>query len=102
MSAGEHRPTILFATIAAGGGHVATAHAMSEAVERYYPGRFDLRVSDCMKDLGVIRLDRFHKNSWRRALRYPVLARVGQRLIDAFPRLTIAAERRILRDFALS
>ena len=91
---------ILFATIAAGGGHVAGAHAMSEAIERYYPGRFELRVSDYMKDLGVIGLDRFHKNSWRRALRYPVLARIGQRVIDAFPRLTIAAERRILRDFA--
>jgi 1,2-diacylglycerol 3-beta-galactosyltransferase len=97
----EHRrPEILFATIAAGGGHVAGAHAMSEAIERHYPGRFELRVSDYMKDLGVIRLDRFHKDSWRRALRYPVLARVGQRVIDAFPRLTIAAERRILRNFA--
>ncbi len=97
----EHRrPEILFATIAAGGGHVAGAHAMSEAIERHYPGRFELRVSDYMKDLGVIRLDRFHKDSWRRALRYPVLARVGQRLIDAFPRLTIAAQRRILRNFA--
>jgi UDP-N-acetylglucosamine:LPS N-acetylglucosamine transferase len=100
MSAGEHKPTILFATIAAGGGHVAGARAMSEAIERHYPGRFELRVSDYMKDLGVIRLDRFHKDSWRRALRYPVLARVGQRIIDAFPRLTIAAERHILRDFA--
>ena len=100
MSAGEHKPTILFATIAAGGGHVAGAHAMSEAIERHYPGRFELRVSDYMKDLGVIRLDRFHKDSWRRALRYPILARVGQRIIDAFPRLTIAAERHILRDFA--
>jgi UDP-N-acetylglucosamine:LPS N-acetylglucosamine transferase len=100
MSAGEHKPEILFATIAAGGGHVAGAHAMSEAIERYYPGRFELRVSDYMEDLGIIRLDRFHKDSWRRALRYPVLARVGQRVIDAFPRLTIAVERRILRDFA--
>ena len=97
----EHsKPEILFATIAAGGGHVAGAHAMSEAIERYYPGRFELRVSDYMKDLGVIGLDRFHKDSWRRALRYPVLARVGQRIIDAFPRLTIAVERRMLRDFA--
>src|SRR3712207_4154238 len=100
MSAGEHRPEILFATIAAGGGHVAGAHAMSEAIEHYYPGRFELRVSDYMKDLGVIQLDRFHKDSWRRALRYPILARAGQRIIDAFPQLTIAAERRILRDFA--
>src|SRR3712207_4529043 len=100
MSAGEHRPEILFATIAAGGGHVAGAHAMSEAIELYYPGKFELRVSDYIKDLGVIGLDRFHKDSWRRALRFPVVARVGQRIIDAFPRATIAAERRILRDFA--
>jgi 1,2-diacylglycerol 3-beta-galactosyltransferase len=100
MSAGEHRPEILFATIAAGGGHVAGAHAMSEAIELFYPGRFELRVSDYMKDLGIIGLDRFHKDSWRRALRFPVLARVGQRIIDAFPRVTIAAERRILQDFA--
>jgi UDP-N-acetylglucosamine:LPS N-acetylglucosamine transferase len=100
MSVGENRREILFATIAAGGGHVAGAHAMSEAIERYYPGRFELRVSDYMKDLGVVGLDRFHKDSWRRALRYPILARAGQRVIDAFPGLTIAVERRILRDFA--
>ncbi len=101
MSAGEHRrPTILFATIAAGGGHVAGAWAMAESVERHYPGHFELRISDYMKDVGISRLDRFHKDSWRRALRYPILARAGQRVIDAFPRLTIAAERRILRDFA--
>jgi 1,2-diacylglycerol 3-beta-galactosyltransferase len=100
MSAGEHKPEILFATIAAGGGHVAGAHAMSEAIEHHYPGRFELRVSDYMKDLGTVELDRFHKESWRRALRYPILARVGQRILDAFPHLTITVERRILRDFA--
>ena len=100
MSTGENKPTILFATIAAGGGHVAGAHAMLESVERHYPGRFELRVSDYMKDLGIVGLDRFHKDSWRRALRYPILARAGQRVIDAFPPLTIAVERRLLRDFA--
>ena len=101
MSAGEHRrPTIFFATIAAGGGHVAGAWAMAESVEHHYPGSFELRVSDYMKDVGIAGLDRFHKDSWRRALRYPILARVGQRVIDAFPRLTIAVQRRILRGFA--
>jgi UDP-N-acetylglucosamine:LPS N-acetylglucosamine transferase len=100
MSVGERRPRILFATIAAGGGHVAVARAMAEAIEHHYPGRFELRVSDYMKELGIVELDRFHKESWRRALRYPILARVGQRIIDAFPRLTISVERRILRDFA--
>lgn len=100
MSTREGRPRIFFATIAAGGGHVAGAHAMAEAIERHYPGRFELRVSDYMKDLGIVGLDRLHKDSWRRALRRPVLARAGQRAIDAFPRLTIAVERRILRGFA--
>ena len=101
MSAGGHRrPTILFATIAAGGGHVAGAWAMAESIEHHYPGSFELRVSDYMKDVGIAGLDRFHKDSWRRALRYPILARVGQRVIDAFPSLTIAVQRRILRGFA--
>ena len=100
MSNEEHRSTLLFATIAAGGGHVATAQAMAEAVERYYPGQFELRVSDYMKDVGTIKLDRRHKDAWNRALRYPILARSGQRLIDTLPRLTIAAQRRILRNFA--
>jgi 1,2-diacylglycerol 3-beta-galactosyltransferase len=100
----EHRrPEILFATIAAGGGHVATAYAMSEAIERHYPGRFELRVSDYMKEVGataVADLDRLHKDIWRFMLRYPVLARASQRLMDAFPRLTVAAQRCILRNFA--
>ena len=100
MSTGRRRPTFLFATIAAGGGHVATARAMSEAVERYYPGQFELRVSDYMKDVGTIKLDRFHKDSWNQALRYPILARGGQRVIDAFPYLTVAVQRRILCGFA--
>jgi 1,2-diacylglycerol 3-beta-galactosyltransferase len=104
MSAGEHRrPTILFATIAAGGGHVATAHAMAESIEHHYPGRFELRVSDYMKEVGareVAGLDRLHKDIWRFMLRYPSLARASQRLMDAFPRLTIAAQRLVARGFA--
>src|SRR5919199_397382 len=101
MIAGEHtRPTILFATIAAGGGHVAGAWAMAEAIERHYPGCFELRVSDYMKEVGIAGLDRFHKDPGRRALRSPILARAGQRIIDAFPPLTMAIQRRILRDFA--
>ena len=104
MSAGEQtRPTILFATIAAGGGHVATARAMAEAVEHHYPGCFELRVSDYMKEVGakkVADLDRLHKGTWRFMLRYPSLARGSQRLMDAFPRATIAVQRRLVRGFA--
>ncbi len=82
---------------------MATAHAMSEAIEHHYPGRFELRVSDYMKEVGakqVADLDRLHKDVWRFMLRYPVLARVSQRLMDVFPRLTIAAQRRLVRGFA--
>jgi UDP-N-acetylglucosamine:LPS N-acetylglucosamine transferase len=100
MSAGEHRPTILFATIAAGGGHVAVARAMSEAVEHHYPGSFELRVSDYMKEVGTVGFDQLHKDIWRFMLRYPILARISQRIMDAFPRLTIAVQRRLVRDFA--
>jgi len=103
MSAGERGPRILFATIAAGGGHVAVARAMAEAVEHHYPGRFELRVSDYMKEVGakeVAGLDRLHKETWRFMLRYPILARTSQRLMDTFPRLTIAAQRRLVRGFA--
>jgi 1,2-diacylglycerol 3-beta-galactosyltransferase len=103
MSAGERRPRILFATIAAGGGHVAVARAMAEAIEHHYPGRFELRVSDYMKEVGVKRvanLDKLHKGIWRFMLRYPILARGSQRAMDAFPRLTVAAQRRLVRGFA--
>src|ERR687889_872748 len=103
MSAAERRPEILFATIAAGGGHVAVARAMADAVEHHYPGRFELRVSDYMKEVGakkVTDLDHLHKDVWRFMLRYPILARGSQRLMDAFPRTTVAAQRRLVRGFA--
>jgi len=73
---------------------------MAESVERHYPGRFGFGISDYMRELEISRLDDFHKNSWRRALRGPILARLSQRVIDTVPRVTIAAERRILRGFA--
>ncbi len=94
------KSTLLFATIAAGGGHVATARAMSEAIERYYPGQFEMRISDYMKDLGHNRFDQQHKDSWRFALRYPLLARLGQRLIDSLPQFTIKLQRLMLNNFA--
>jgi 1,2-diacylglycerol 3-beta-galactosyltransferase len=103
MNAAERRPRILFATIAAGGGHVAVARAMAEAIEHHYPGRFELRVSDYMKEVGVKKiadLDWLHKNIWRFMLRYPVLARTSQRVMDAFPRTTVAIQRRLVRGFA--
>jgi len=92
--------TLLFATIAAGGGHVASARAMAEAVERLYPGRFEVRISDFMHEVGATAFDRRHKAMWRWALRYPLSARLGQRAIDAAPQLAMRVQRRLLRSFA--
>lgn len=93
------RPDILFATVAAGGGHVATAHAMAEAIEFHYPGRFDVRISDYMKDVGATGMDRRQKSFWRRALQTPLLARAGQQFIDSFPKATVSGQRIMLRGF---
>jgi UDP-N-acetylglucosamine:LPS N-acetylglucosamine transferase len=94
------RPTIFFATIAAGGGHVATARAMAEAIEASYPGAFHTIVSDYMKDLGFVTQDQRHKELWRWMLAHPWSARWGQRLLDALPGPTRAYHRRMLDGVA--
>ena len=94
------RATLLFATIAAGGGHVATARAMAEGIERRYPEQFEVRISDFMHEVGATGFDQRHKAMWRWALRYPQSARVGQRVIDALPRLAMRIQRRLLTSFA--
>jgi 1,2-diacylglycerol 3-beta-galactosyltransferase len=94
------RPRIVFATIAAGGGHVATAHAMAQAVEALAPGAFDLPVSDLMLDLGFADLDARHKARWRWMLARPWTARAGQRMIDALPAATRWALRQALDGVA--
>ncbi|CAN5852536.1 glycosyltransferase [soil metagenome] len=96
---------VFFATIAAGGGHVATAQAMAAAVQLHRPGLVTTAVSDYMQEVGrrvaaVERFDRQHKEMWKRALRFPLSARLGQRLIDALPQLTIQTQRRFLARFA--
>ena len=96
---------LLFATIAAGGGHVATAEAMAAAVTRHYPGQLEAVVTDYMKEVGnreaaVAAFDERHKELWKRALRFPLSARLGQRLIDALPNLTVKVQRRFLARFA--
>lgn len=95
------RPRVLFATIAAGGGHVASARAMAEAIEQVAPGRYECRVSDFMREVGCEGFDERHKAMWRWALRYPQAARIGQRAIDALPTLTMRVQRRLMAPFAL-
>jgi len=91
---------VFFATIAAGGGHVATARALAEALHADYPGEFETRVSDVMAEFGAAGLDRGHKASWKALLRRPRLVRLGQRLTDAAPALTRASQGLALDAFA--
>jgi UDP-N-acetylglucosamine:LPS N-acetylglucosamine transferase len=96
------RPRIVFATIAAGGGHVAPAQAMAEAVAAAAPGEFDVTVSDFMHELGFVAEDARHKAQWRWMLAHPWSARWGQRVIDAVPAVTRAVLRRAFDEVARS
>ncbi|MEZ4607172.1 MAG: hypothetical protein R2865_10350 [Deinococcales bacterium] len=91
---------LLFATIAAGGGHVASAKAMMQALETHYPRQFEMEMSDYMLAVGDVDFDRQHKDSWRWALKYPLSARLGQRLIDFLPQVSINIQRQLLKPFA--
>ncbi len=91
---------VLFATINAGGGHIATANAMAEAVGACSGGALVTRVAEVMPELGFAELDRRHKESWRRMLGRPRLIRWAQRALDAAPVATRAAHDLLLSRFA--
>lgn len=93
-------PAFLFDTIAAGGGHVATARAMRDAVARVSGGRAGGPVRDAMLALGLEAQDLRHKRAWSRLLRTPRLVRSGQRLLDAVPRVVHAVQVRLLDELA--
>lgn len=99
-SNGSGKTKILFATMWAGGGHVATANAMQQAIEVAHPDRFDITTKDFIDTVGATKLDTQNKDIWRFALRYPVTARVGQRVIDFWPQMSIQVQRRIVSEFA--
>ena len=46
--------------IEAGGGHKTPAVAVVEALEENFPGKYEIRVLDFMKDLGCTDLDEAH------------------------------------------
>lgn len=78
---------------------------MAQSLEAVYPGAFETQVSDYMLELGqrhsgVRAFDQRHKALWKVILTHPRLARYGQRLLDAAPRLTYASHKRLLRPFA--
>lgn len=94
------RRAVFFATIAAGGGHVATATALSEALHAGYEGEFETRVSDVMAEFGAAELDRRHKAQWKALLAQPRLVRWGQKVMDLTPAVTRASQGALLDSFA--
>jgi UDP-N-acetylglucosamine:LPS N-acetylglucosamine transferase len=94
------RGSILFDTIAAGGGHVATARAMRDAVQRISDGAVTGHVRDAMRELGLDVQDRRHKRLWATLLRAPRLVRAGQRALDLAPRAVRAIQARSLDELA--
>lgn len=92
--------SVFFATIAAGGGHVATAGALAEALHAGYPGQFETRVSDVMAEFGAAELDRRHKAQWKALLARPRLVRWGQKVMDLTPAVTRASQSVLLDSFA--
>lgn len=91
---------VVFATIAAGGGHVATANAMAQALLAHYPETYDVQISDLMLELGFTVQDKRHKESWNWMLANPWSARWGQRALSLLPAATRRYHRLLLRAFA--
>ncbi len=66
---------IHFAMIEAGGGHKTPALAVIEALEQLFPGKYQIKVLDFMKDLGCTDLDDVHKKLWKYLLKHPELTK---------------------------
>jgi len=61
--------------IEAGGGHKTPALAVVEALEENFPGKYEIKVLDFIKDLGCTDLDEAHKKVWKYLLAHPELTK---------------------------
>ncbi len=73
------RPKILILTTSLGGGHTAAAKAIAAAIEQVFPGRFEVKVLDALKEAKlVVSLDKifvpFYTQSVRNLKGYPYKA----------------------------
>lgn len=75
---------ILMPMVEAGSGHKMPALAVKEALDRLYPGLYEVRVVDFAKECGALRSDKAIKGAWDIGLAHPMLARLGYRLADTF------------------
>lgn len=86
----DKKKKILIITTSAGNGHVATAKAISSAIERRYPGQFNVKLADAFTDIkfaapiGQIAIP-FYSSSVKLLNAYPY--KLFFKLSDATPRL---------------
>jgi len=73
---------IIFAMIEAGGGHKAPAVAVMRALEAVFPGRYEIRLMDFIKDIGSVKVDEAHKKSWKTFLEYPLFTHLVYQVQD--------------------
>jgi len=69
--------------IEAGSGHKIPAMAVKESIEAFYPGKYQIDVVDFAKESGALKDDKALKGGWEFLLRYPVLARLGYKIMWA-------------------
>jgi UDP-N-acetylglucosamine:LPS N-acetylglucosamine transferase len=73
---------IVFAMIEAGGGHKAPAVAVMRALEAAWPGRYELKLMDFIKDIGAVKVDEAHKKSWQTFLELPLFTHLLYQVQD--------------------
>jgi UDP-N-acetylglucosamine:LPS N-acetylglucosamine transferase len=75
---------IVFAMIEAGGGHKAPAKAVMDAIEARWPGRYEMRMMDFIKDVGAVDVDASHKQSWKSMLEHPTMTHMLFQIENVF------------------
>ncbi len=75
---------ILIPVVEAGAGHKMPALAVKDAMEKLYPGRFQIDVIDFFKEAGALNNDKSIKGIWDFALAHPFAARFGYSLVELF------------------
>jgi hypothetical protein len=73
---------ILILTLEPGGGHVAPALAVKEALERLFPGQFSVQVFDLAIESGATKANRHIKGAWDFALAHPWSARLSYVVVE--------------------
>lgn len=87
---------ILLAMVEVGGGHKSPALAVQEALEKLYPGKFEIRVMDFFKEIGCKKLDKKLKSSWDFLLKHSRLCKSAYQLMEYTGRSIVRRIKKIL------